>query len=246
MKSGSVRASLECASSLNSTRMLSAADHHDSNADTVTRRVCVTVGALLFSWCVFVATVASSLPVSMRPEIPSRYTWSLFEVLYVAIPLATLMGAFVGYFTYYRALNLKPLRNWGCFGWFICLLLIQGLTLVVFMHHILRQNVFDHKQKPTLGITAVYLALLTLLAATNATQVTPYGPSIARVHAYMLGGIGGLILGDTLLIYLIAKWRGMLAPPPTSPFQFSLSGLMLLMLAVGGYASGLVLIFGKK
>lgn len=211
--------------------------------ELTTRRNCTVLGGLIFGGCTAGAIV---VPIIFRSftekEIENlRAAISIGGVaLFIAVPPAALIGLFFGSRIYRLVAGFLPFRETRWWTWLLAFALI-GLWVLPFCITYTRSKRFFLEEKPPGWLAPIfYLALILLLGQGLATR------SEFQI-ALIICPLISLFLSHCLVFNAIARYKiqDRLGPPESQNFQFSLGSLMLAVLCLGGYVTGLVLIFGK-
>jgi hypothetical protein len=177
---------------------------------------------------------------STRTPSPDSTLGALGTILYIMVPPAAALGALCGNRLFRHANSPEPPKEVGCMTWLILLLAMQTFVAPFFITY-LHRNITLSLGRPSNLIPALYIAIALCIAAACALD-----PRIAQdAHLVFIGSaIVAWFICDALLVNKIVSMRsdGMLAPPDTNRFQYSLATLLFCVWGFGAWVTGLVML----
>lgn len=227
---------------------LSPSAESEQAAGAMTRRDCTIFGMTVFGLIlggsiVFLATVQVLVP--GRSIGPLGISWiHVLKVLLVVVPPAMLFGAADGFDLYRLAMGSREWRPIGCLIWLLCCVFppVGVLVLLFFVQYKHRENVIVQGAFPTWEGTVLYSFVM---LAVGLALVDPGHPKDLPGAVFI--GILAMFVADSVLVNCIARWRsqGLLAPPTSHVFQYSLGTLLIFVLSLGSWMTTLVLVFRR-
>lgn len=208
-----------------------------------TRKACILLGAAAFTGCLAVALLIPPF-LEALPGAPRYHRATLLEslqALFVALPLAVLFGAVVGFEAYRLATGLREFLEIKWWTWLLSFFILT-VCLPLFYFQYRRRRKILHESAAVGWLAPCVYALLVLGADYQGAVFEAEGK---RMAFRILGALLSLLVADSLVVNVIAGWRNQrrLALPTAHRFQFSLGSLMLAVLGLGAWVSGLVLVF---
>lgn len=213
--------------------------------DCRTRRDCIKHGALTFGLVIGVAAMLSATSAGFlyASDAPGRVSnlhaailRPFYQYLFVVVPPAIVLGGATGYDAYRLAMGIRKWREVGCWVWGVAVVVFGPWIVVFWLQYRFRQNCLIEGRGGGWILPLVYsvLALLCLCALPSVADLVPM---------LIIVGIMAVFIGDCLVVKMVSRWclQRRLVPPPTHKLQFSLGSMMIAVLALGAYGSGIAL-----
>lgn len=207
-----------------------------------TRKHCAQTGALLFGGTLLAATCL----VAAIGQIGHGYGRAQPDLLTllkyacsIAPPMAAL-GLCFGMLNYHTSVRPSPpLEIRGLF-WILMIFLCNWIAGLFALEYKRRENILLRGAR--IGWKApIFYGIQIVVSACLASF------SRNRDEALLAIGFMSPFFAHSVLVNVIAQWNssGKLLPPPTHTLQFSLGMLLAAVMAIGTYATGLAMLFGK-
>ena len=205
----------------------------------LTRRGSAALGAKYYAIALVSGTVCCYCYDAVRLPRHESQLNLLATVLFVMVPPAAALGAAFGHNLYKRANSDEPSRPLGCAGWCLVFLCFQFSIVPLYLSHRHRRYALNY-DRTTIYLPALYMVTSVFFAVGIFSFDRSFSVGTAMVYA-ALSAAGAC---DALLINRIVNLRkvGMLAPPDTEKFQFSLGTLLIFVWGFGAWITGLVML----
>lgn len=203
------------------------------------RRDISIMGAQLFAMGTFIAILVFSTA-SLMVHFESVEFHAIVLFAYIAIPLAAALGACCGYRTCKLALDAK-VPQVSTAMWAVSVLFFRWFTLLYYFSYKLRQTVLENNEQRLwpAGVYFLIMAAISLALGAGHDRLT----YLFLTYSLLAAWFGC----DVLLVNLLRTLRntGELAPLTAAKFQFTLGTLLTVMLAGGGWVTGLVMMLRR-
>lgn len=193
----------------------------------------LAAGSIGTATCIryFTATDTSNLSHVIKLE---------FIAIYAATFPAAVIGLAIGFETYQLISGSRSSKEIRWWVWPLAFAVIGLWVLPFYLAYARRKRFLLLRKQPGWLAPGLYLALILSVSLATANKMDfPIGLTVCPIIS--------LFLSDCLLVNAIVRYKiqDRLGTPGNRNFQFSLGSLMLAVLCLGGYVTGLVLIFGK-
>ncbi|GMV82409.1 MAG: hypothetical protein AMXMBFR7_35930 [Planctomycetota bacterium] len=177
------------------------------------------------------------------PQLRALYLTEFARTAYLLLGSLALIGACVGREAYRQAIGSHPQRGEGVLTYAMALLALP-YTVPALIWIDLRGGMGARKRIGWVGPGAISVAGIALLYMSRRSQGYPTGGSMIWIQ--ILLGLCGSLAGALIAFEWVAVRgnRRLLTPPEPDFFRFSLRSLLLAVLLLGAFVSGLVLLFG--